>query len=80
MILKEESIVVTQPAQGEFKAFSALCTHQGCLVTSVSDNSIGCSCHGSSFSAENGAVEGGPAPSALAEVAVRVSGDQIVKA
>jgi Rieske Fe-S protein len=80
VILKDESLVVTQPAAGEFKAFSALCTHQGCLVTSVSDNSISCACHGSSFSAENGSVEGGPAPSALAEVAVTVSGDQVVKA
>lgn len=80
VILEDESLVVTQPAEGQFKAFSALCTHQGCLVTSVSDNSISCACHGSSFSAENGSVKGGPAPSALAEVAVTVSGDQVVKA
>lgn len=80
VILKDASLVVTQPSEGEFKAFSALCTHQGCLVTSVSDNSIACACHGSSFSAEDGAVKGGPAPSALAEVAVTVSGNQVVKA
>jgi Rieske Fe-S protein len=49
-------------------------------VTSVADGVIECSFHGSSFSAETGAVEGGPAPSPLAEVAIKVEGDQILTA
>lgn len=80
VVLKDEELVVTQPADGEFKAFSAICTHQSCLVTSVSDNTIMCPCHGSSFSAEDGSVQGGPATAALSEVAVTVDGDQVVKA
>lgn len=80
VVLKDDELVVTQPADGEFKAFKAICTHQGCLVSSVSDNSIICSCHGSSFSAEDGSVLGGPAAIPLSEVAVEVSGDQVVKA
>ncbi len=80
VVLKDEELVVTQPADGEFKAFSAICTHQSCLVTSVSDNAIICPCHGSSFSAEDGSVQGGPATAALAEVAVTVDGGQVVKA
>ncbi|HSJ21177.1 MAG TPA: Rieske 2Fe-2S domain-containing protein, partial [Nocardioidaceae bacterium] len=36
-ILAEEMVVVTQPSEGEFKAFSAVCTHQGCPVQSISD-------------------------------------------
>ena len=80
IILADEGIVITQPAEGEFKGFTAVCTHQGNTVTSVADGVIECSFHGSSFSAETGEVEGGPAPSPLAEVAIRVDGDQIVAA
>ena len=42
-------VVVTQPASGQYKAFSAVCTHVGCLVNKVT----------------NGAVVAGPAPSPL---------------
>ena len=34
-IFPDQEIVVTQPEPGEFKAFTAVCTHQKCLVTSV---------------------------------------------
>lgn len=80
VVLKDDELVVTQPADGEFKAFTAICTHQGCLVGSVSDGTIHCPCHGSSFSAEDGSVQSGPATGPLAEVAVEVKGDQVVKA
>lgn len=80
VILGDQKIVVTQPTEGEFMAFTAVCTHQGNTVTSVEDGVIECSFHGSSYSAETGEVEGGPAPSPLAEVAIKVDGDQIVAA
>ena len=76
-IFADEEVVITQPAEGEFKAFSAACTHQGCLVSSVSDGTIDCSCHGSKFSIEDGSVVQGPATSALAEAKITVSGDEI---
>jgi len=80
LILPDEKVVITQPTEGEFVAFTAVCTHQGNTVTSVEDGLIQCSFHGSSFSAETGEVEGGPANSALAEVKITVDGDQILTA
>lgn len=73
-----DKIVVTQPAAGEFKAFTAVCTHAGCIVRSVENGTINCPCHGSKFSATDGSVQGGPAPSPLAAVKVTVSGGNIL--
>jgi Rieske Fe-S protein len=80
VILDGPKIVVTQPAAGDFKAFTAVCTHQHCLVGSVQDNVITCPCHGSKYSAEDGSVENGPAPAPLAAVSIKVEGDSIVQA
>ncbi|PWS40451.1 iron sulfur protein [Streptomyces sp. ZEA17I] len=60
-VFKEQKVVVTQPEEGEFKAFSAVCTHASCLVSTVSDGTINCPCHGSKFSLTDAAVEAGPA-------------------
>ncbi|MFG3249985.1 Rieske (2Fe-2S) protein [Streptomyces sp. NPDC048187] len=76
-VFPDQKVVVTQPAAGEFKAFSATCTHQGCAVKSVSDGVINCPCHNSSFSITDGSVQGGPAPEPLPAVQITVSGDSI---
>ena len=77
-IFADQKVVITQPTEGEFKAFSAVCTHQGCLVASVSDGTINCDCHGSKFSIETGEPDGkSPAKSALGEVKITVTGDEI---
>ncbi len=73
----DQSVVVTQPAKGEFKAFSAICTHQGCPVGSVTGGEIVCPCHGSHFSIKDGSPVSGPAPSPLAAKKVSVSGGQV---
>ncbi|WP_344778169.1 Rieske (2Fe-2S) protein [Nocardioides panacisoli] len=78
VILSGPGLVVTQPSQGEFKAFSSTCTHAGCTVSQVSGGEIVCPCHGSQFSITDGSVDGGPAPSPLPSVAVQVKGDQVV--
>ena len=71
-------VVVTQPTAGEFKAFSAVCTHQGCVVARVvQDGAIECVCHSSRFSATDGSVLAGPATSPLATKPVTVSGDTL---
>jgi Rieske Fe-S protein len=74
------NLVVTQPEEGVFQAFSATCTHRGCQVSSVDGGTINCGCHFSKFSIENGDVEGGPASKPLPEVAITVTGDQITVA
>lgn len=76
-IFKDQKVVVTQPAKGEFKAFSAVCTHQGCTVGTVADGTIDCPCHGSKFGIADGAVKGGPAPRPLPAKEITVKGDTI---
>ena len=79
-ILTDKKIVITEPQSGTFKAFTAVCTHQGCIVDSVSGGTINCPCHGSKFSIVNGSVVNGPAPSPLAPVGIEVQGSSIVQA
>lgn len=79
-IFADDRVVVTQPTEGDFRAFSTTCTHQGCQVSSVSDGAIHCPCHGSAFSIEDGSVSAGPAPSPLPAVEIAVKGDEITLA
>jgi len=79
-ILTDKKIVITQPQAGSFKAFTAVCTHQGCIVGTVSGGTINCPCHGSKFSIANGSVVNGPATSPLAPVGIKVQGTSIVQA
>lgn len=67
VVVEAQKVVVTQPTAGQFKAFSAVCTHQGCLVSEVRPQGIFCPCHGSVFSATDGSVVQGPAKQPLAE-------------
>ncbi len=71
--------MVTQPEAGSFKAFTAVCTHQGCIVSTVSGGTINCPCHGSKFSIKDGSVVNGPATQPLAAIAIKVEGTSIVQ-
>ena len=77
LVLSGKQVVITQPTAGDFKAFSAVCTHAGCLVSSVADGKITCPCHNGVFSAVDGSVQDGPPPSALAPVAITILGTTI---
>ncbi|MFI6315898.1 Rieske (2Fe-2S) protein [Nonomuraea sp. NPDC050556] len=76
-VFEGEKVVVTQPADGQFKCFTAICTHQGCTVASVSGGTINCPCHGSKYNIADGSVANGPATKGLAEKKIKVDGDEI---
>ncbi|MGH3567168.1 MAG: Rieske (2Fe-2S) protein [Pseudonocardia sp.] len=80
VIFADQDVVVTQPVAGEFKAFTATCTHQGCVVDEVDGGTINCPCHGSKFAVADGSVTDGPASSPLAEKAITVQGTSIMLA
>lgn len=77
VVFTDSRVVVTQPEAGEFRCFSAVCTHSGCLVAGVS-TAITCTCHASSFDLETGEVLGGPAPAPLPAVDFTIKKDQVV--
>ncbi|GGN30923.1 Rieske (2Fe-2S) protein [Streptomyces fuscichromogenes] len=76
-IYKDQSVVVTQPTSGTYKAFSTKCPHAGCAVSSIADGEIVCPCHGSKFAIADGSVKQGPATTGLTAANITVSGDQI---
>ncbi|HEY1966726.1 MAG TPA: Rieske (2Fe-2S) protein [Pseudonocardia sp.] len=76
-VFGDQAVVVTQPTAGVFRAFSAICTHQGCTVTSVSGGTINCPCHGSKFNIKDGSVAHGPAKSPLPAKKLDTQGGQL---
>jgi len=76
-VLEKDKVVVVQPTNGAFKAYTAICTHQGCTVGKVEGGQIICPCHGSHFSIDDGSVVSGPASQPLAAKKVTVSGSEI---
>ncbi len=60
------------------KAYSAICTHLGCVVAwNDLSSQIVCPCHGGQFNPATGAVVGGPPPTPLPPINVSVEGNQI---
>jgi Rieske Fe-S protein len=75
-IFPDAQTVITQPKEGEFKAFSSICTHQACPVATVTDT-INCDCHGSKYSITDGSVANPPAPNPLPAKTIEVNGDTL---
>ena len=71
-------VVVTQPTRGQYKAFSAVCTHVGCIMSEVANGTIDCPCHGSEFKITTGAVVTGPAPAPLPKKQIKIVDGNVV--
>jgi Rieske Fe-S protein len=79
-IIDRQQVVITQPTAGTFKCFTAVCTHQGCIVGDVTGGTINCPCHGSKFKVADGSVAKGPAARPLRAVDITVAGTSITLA
>lgn len=77
--LDGRELIVTRTGDNSAVAFSAICTHQGCTVAPA-ENELRCPCHGSTYDTRTGHVTGGPAPSPLTKIPVRVDGGTVVTA
>jgi nitrite reductase/ring-hydroxylating ferredoxin subunit len=71
-------ILITQPRAGEFRGFSAVCTHAGFVMSNMANSEIKCDNHGAVYSADDGSVLSGPAPTALGKVTVTIEGDDVL--
>jgi len=72
-----DPVILSHPAKGKLRAFSAICTHAGCPVKPVG-TSLDCPCHGSKFDYATGEVTAGPAKKPLPAVAVHMKGRSIM--
>ena len=70
-------MVLVRTSSDEVRAFSSICTHQGCPVTEIKDGTISCPCHGSRFDASTGKVVAGPATTPLPPIPVVVRAGEV---
>ena len=70
-------IVIVHTAEDQIKAYSAICTHLGCVVQyNNEERNFHCNCHGSIFDL-NGKNISGPAPKPLIPFKVELKEDDI---
>ncbi|MFJ3901861.1 Rieske (2Fe-2S) protein [Streptomyces sp. NPDC090025] len=77
-LYREQRLLVHCPAKGEYKAFSAQCTHAGCVLDKIEKNEGNCPCHGSRFDVTTGKAIQGPATVPLPEVPVRLENGRLI--
>lgn len=76
--VNDKPVIVVNTTAGGIKAFSAICTHLGCVVEwDQGKQIIHCPCHDGRFNPTTGAVISGPPPAPLPPVSVAVENDQI---
>lgn len=71
------AVAVVRAGEEEVRAFSAICTHQGCEVRAEEED-LYCPCHGSRFALADGAVTSGPAEDPLPEFSVEIQQGNVV--
>ncbi|MEV7615429.1 Rieske 2Fe-2S domain-containing protein [Streptomyces sp. NPDC089799] len=77
-LFREKKLLVSCPAEGQYKAFSAQCTHAGCILDKIEGDEANCPCHKSRFDVGTGKVLSGPASDPLPAVPVRVEGGKLI--
>ena len=78
VLVGDHSVLVIRTADGEFRAFSALCTHLQCVVGySPERNRIECPCHQGVYSVDGQNVSG-PPPRPLDEYAVTINDGAVI--
>ncbi|MCX5379008.1 Rieske (2Fe-2S) protein [Streptomyces sp. NBC_00091] len=77
-LFRERKVVVSCPAEGQYKAFSAQCTHAGCVLDKIVEGEGNCPCHGSRFDVTTGKVLRGPATDPLPAVPVKTENGRLI--
>ncbi|MFG2298240.1 Rieske (2Fe-2S) protein [Streptomyces sp. NPDC048603] len=77
-LFREKKLLVSCPVEGQYKAFSAQCTHAGCVLDKIEGDEANCPCHGSRFDVATGKVLSGPASDPLPAVPVRAEGGKLI--
>ncbi|MER5812470.1 Rieske (2Fe-2S) protein [Streptomyces sp. NPDC002033] len=77
-LFRERKVLVSCPAEGQYKAFSAQCTHAGCVLDTIDKGEGNCPCHGSRFDVTTGKVVQGPAERPLPAVPVKVENGKLI--
>ncbi|MGK5628726.1 Rieske (2Fe-2S) protein [Streptomyces sp. URMC 123] len=77
-LYREQRLLVSRPAEGEYRAFSAVCTHQRCVLDKIEGTEANCPCHRSRFDATSGKVLQGPAVAALPPIPVTVRDGNLI--
>ena len=76
-----QQAILVHLESGDFRAYSAICTHRACTVNYSSSGELACPCHGSVFDSANGAaVIEGPAKRPLPEIPVEVRNGEVFRA
>ncbi|NJP67343.1 Rieske (2Fe-2S) protein [Streptomyces sp. ventii] len=80
-LYRDEKVLVCRPEAGEYRAFSAVCPHAGCVLSGIRDEVAVCSCHGSTFEPATGEVLRGPAEEPLTPLELEIdAGDGLMVA
>ena len=63
---RRADVIVINLGGGVYRAFTSICTHEGCTVSGYANQRMVCPCHGSEYD-QRGVPVSGPAPSPLRE-------------
>ncbi len=78
VLVDNKPVIIVNTVEGGVRAFSAVCTHLGCVVEwNESRNVIQSPCHNGRFNPVTGAVVSGPPPRALPAFELAIKGGNV---